>query len=317
MYKDLKTGYFYAQDLGNCVYTSNSELEPQTLQFNTDLLFINCGGTIVSTSVPGQHTGVEPRSNLLGNFFFRSFLQTNKISYVEGILKLSEKWTLPDYFFIKDLILKKIKHKKRIIFTFGTDYVSFFAPWIELLSQEMGFKSVILISQRSLDRPSAELPHLLKYTIPVLNKLKFNCSVVLTYNTEGVFVHNPFEIKKFHTTSKKGFYSNHQTSYPSIKLPRPTRFKVKTVSSLTQMRVSKIEFETIFSNLDKVDLRISRGVGNPRISFENQFCSTMVNNGPTNSYLYNGLLESSTLDPNFTWESVLVLYTLTNYAGRN
>ena len=44
----------------------------------------------------------------------------------------------------------------RFIFTHGTDYLSFFAPWLDPLSKDLKYSGVIIVSRRSLDRPTSE-----------------------------------------------------------------------------------------------------------------------------------------------------------------
>ena len=70
-------------------------------------------------------------------------------------LKLSEKWDLQDYEKLKSV--SSCWKGKNVLLTHGTDNLSFFAPFIDLLSKVNRFKGIVVASQKDHSKPSREL----------------------------------------------------------------------------------------------------------------------------------------------------------------
>ena len=311
------SGYFFAQHIPE----SDLVLEvpsKKNISLKKDPVFINEGGTIVST--PFGCTGVKPVYDLIGkDLLLKNYVEKENMSYVDDIVKLSEKWNTKDYFkFKKNLKKLSLSHSSFII-TYGTDYISFFAPWVDILCKEFNIKAIIIIGQRSWDRPTSQFIPLFRDSINALKKLKKKNCMVLTHNGLESIVHSPYQIKKFHTTSKNGFYSRHQIKLKYLKNFKQFKFKscVKSIDFNKKLITPSIHFENPFM-IKNADLLVSRGVGNPKTK-PNKFHSTIVGSGPTCEYLYSGVPVSqlSTKNMDFTWESLYIILTLTKHENRS
>lgn len=291
IWQDLESGYFYSFKLNeNCkIY------EPKGVDrfVQGPQLLVNCGGTIVSGPC-GQFTSVKPLSGL------DQLIELNGFGYWPFKLKLSENWTLEDY-----VELEKLDNRDMII-THGTDNISFFAPWIDILAKIKNFKAVIIISQRSFDRPTSPFTLLFRAAKKMLKRLKKGDVVVLTQKEDKVLIHNPYEIKKFHTTHKEGFYSKNSSTFKITRAIFKKPFKLKTPLP------PSIEVETPFSKPNSKIL-LTRGVGNAKNYMD--YNVTIVNKGPMNSSLYGGLKSTHsyhTRNLDYSWESLYVLMTFTD-----
>ena len=293
--------------------------EKKRVLLNSSLVFVNTGGTIVSAPRDDVPTGVRPLVDLPSvDPVLREFLSREDASYVDSVVKLSEEWTEEDYLEVREeLKFLRGSGRDKFIFTHGTDCVSFFAPWIDLLSKELDFKGVILIAQRSWDRPTSEFHPLLERSLSALDRLKRGNSVVLTHREDGdVLVHNPYQIRKFHTTAMEGFYSTHSMLLSKRgALPR-TEFlrRHRPRSEVRLLRPPTVLVQTMFTRKERAELRVSRGVGNFKQKWRDEFSGTIVGSGPMNQYLYNGgsRVRLCVNELDFTWESLYVISAFTD-----
>ena len=315
LWVDQNSGYFYCQELPNSViwnpFTSDViSLKRRSTHYDTRYCFINCGGTIVSTPTKNS-IGVAPCNDLLENPGFNDFLKKNRVNYEEFSLKLSEEWLPLDYLNLKKRLIDLRKQYTNFIFTYGTDYVSFFAPWVDLLSKQLNFKAIICVGQRSLDRPTSEFDTLINAAIIVLKKMHSRNCFVLTYDYPSPRVHNAYELKKYHTTSKTGFYSKNSKYLEENlkKLSLSFKEKIVTVNELSQLKKVDLGVETCTYTPDRTELRINRGVGNSKKSYLGQTHCTSTCSGPVNPYLYNNISKDHLFssDFQFSWESCYVL----------
>ena len=302
----MNTGYFYPHS------KARIQLKDPVIRKDTDFAFINCGGTIVSE--PNQNlTGVSPILDLYHRDpLFKKYIDSG-VSYHPYKLSLSEFWSLEDYIDLKKYVTT-LKEKK-IIFTHGTDNISFFGPWIDLLAKELKFKAVILIGQRDWSKPTSEFPELINNSLKVVSKVNSGNAVVITHNNQ-IRIHNPYELRKIHTTSKEGFYSPFPVRLGQSMSKVYTKFKTtpSTVSKLKDCNKMDIELQNLEQSNCKVDLVIGRGVGGTK-SKTHTFFSTIVGSGPVNSILYSGSQKKPALctrEVNFTWQAMYILCKLTN-----
>ena len=81
----------------------------------------------------------------------------------------------------------------------------------------------------------------------------------------------------------------------------------KTINKPQEIKKPSIIFETPFIDLGAYDIRVSRGVGNPKVPTDKLF--TTVSKGPLNRYLYqvNALIKEDHL----TWEAQYTIDSMT------
>lgn len=318
MYIDQKTGYFCATKLDqNFKKIKKNTSKVIEINTNSKTLFLNLGGTITSGPTL-KYTGVQPLKNLLNfDFKLKKLLEHHHIDYCEKIMKLSEDWGLKEYYQIKS-IFESFKEKKIFILTYGTDNISFFGPWIDVLCKLTGHSALILVSQRSWDRPTSELPYLLSNALNVCKKLKKNHCYVMTYALDKVFLHSPYEIQKYHTTKKSAFYSKNQKIYAfkDLKWPPSIKFKTLRIKEALELKELKITLDTPFS-AKVADLLIYRGTGNSKKSKKTFPVCTIVNSGPLNPYLYSNQSHLKKPKLQYSWQALVTLKTFTEYACRD
>lgn len=317
MWKD-SSGYLYSIKIPGSTLVETPDYKKITIKRGSRA-FLNEGGTIVA--LPCGVSGVNPVMNLpMVDPWFNMVLEKENISYIDGIVKLSEKWGVEDYFQFKSHLEILSKEHKEFIITYGTDCISFFAPWVALLCKDLNVKAVIIVGQRSWDRPTSQFPLLLKDSFTIFSKLPPGGSVVLTHNGKNTLVHLPYQIKKFHTTSKKGFYSRNCISLSKLTFVKKLKFKkeIHCKSTLEEVSPISVSFETPLTNMSSPDLLVSRGVGNSRFPPVGLH-STIVCSGPTCEYLYSGCstsqLFTSIIDP--SWQSLYIIGALTDYENRS
>jgi len=324
VYVNKNTGYF-ALEKCTSDYTLAKNLKKQTPKL-PDLskegsIFINAGGTIVSSPNFSKNVlGVTPQGLFLEDKFLK-FIKLKKINYFESILKLSEDWTLKDYLIFKTH-LKRFTNK-RLIITHGTDNLAFFSTWVLLLAKQIGFNAIILVGQRSLDRPTAEFYQLLGPAFKVLKRIKGNNVIVCTFKSATqIALHPPLEIKKFHTTKKDAFYSqkmkvlnlsnylknldlsNLKTTLKDLGIFKEHR-KIETINTLAQFK--KVPFTIQSLNQDnKKAFKICRGVGNCLKPKKGEELATIIGAGPLNFTLYHKK-STGCKNRSYSWESLYIL----------
>lgn len=317
MWRD-QSGYFYNNPI-NGASPWSPIINLNSSYTRKETAFLNEGGTIVST--PTGFIGVSPCADLPKvDPFFNDYLVQNNYSYYDGLTKLSEKWTTLDYIDFRSRFSSYSKTHSNFIITYGTDNVSFFAPWVDLLCKEFNVKAVVIIAQRSWDRPTSEFIPLVQDSPNVLKKLCLGNAVVLSHNGDQTIIHNPYEIRKSHTTSKRGFYSTHNIRYTNLHKIKPLYFRgtpLRTVDNITKVHATQAQVDTPFSSTSP-DILLCRGVGNSR-SKPGKLHSTIVGSGPTCEYLYGGhsTVQLMNREVDFTWESLYVINHLTNYENRD
>ena len=305
MWVDNNTGYIYASKIYDWCTPWISDQTDASYRTDRKKILLNCGGTIVSTPDYGV-CGVKPFP-LIKEEGFKAFLDKYDLGYVPFKLKLSQEWDFQDYKQMDRIFLEN--KGKTLFITHGTDNVSFFAPWVDLLSIRHKIQTVIMISQRSLDRPTSDFYDMLKK----LTDQKFQGTRVITRMMPyGYTAHNPYEIKKYGTFKRDGFYSENMTDYMNFKtVLLKNRYKKQICKSGTYSKPPVIKVQTPFDTDEKAHIRLIRGLANTR-NENHDYGVTIVNHGPSNPHVYQSKNKNRpsfhNKDLDYTWESLCVLY---------
>jgi L-asparaginase/Glu-tRNA(Gln) amidotransferase subunit D len=246
-------------------------------------VFTNTGGTI-SSGYNFNLTGVQCMDIRLYDRKLNDFLIRNKVNYETLLLKLSEDYVLQDYNTIHQYIRKSRFHK--FLFTHGTDNISYFSSWIKILCQKYNKSAVIIVSQRSWDRPTCELHSILESSHNILENLRSKEVWNVTYHDENyIQVHHPFYIRKIDTYSKRAFYSENSMLVPKNTIIK--RFK-RDLNFMYDIR-PKLEvthtlgIESIFQK-SKDTIVLGTGLGHTQDN--HYFRSSIVRQGPLNKFIY-------------------------------
>lgn len=302
----LENGYLVATPLENSkeINARSEVLEPSTKQKNhsnnDSLLIVNTGGTIsaLATYDKVENNGVE----VLDIFKYEQFASFIKgYNYCTFKLKLSEDYSLSDYYELKDFIDVKLKEKyKTFLFFHGTDRLGCFSSWIKILSKKMGFKAFVLGAQRDAEKPTWELPFLIK-SVKSLRLLKKKSCYVITQKKNYYVVHDPFLIRKVDTYGIDCFYSETQKVCISENLVYPKELYDKNfynnfkIFPLEECKKNNFKIENFYTENKNIreqegsNFLLGTGVGNLGLTNTNKkiFFDTLVRNGPRSSIIYS------------------------------
>lgn len=336
-YKDLG-GYYVHKPLSNLeenINLQNEEPQVKKLISNryNNKIFYNTGGTI-SARWTNRGPGVNSVDIIKIDSLLVKRLEDEKFTYVGEDIKLSEHYTLEDYDKLKKDLQEKVALQKklkiptlRILFTHGTDYLSYFSSWIKLLSIELGFRAVIICAQRSHDKPTCELHALLPLAIRVLNNLRKNTAVCVTYHSsKQALIHDCFEIRKTETYKKQAFWSFNQTyvsreeaNYEYLQKKEYLRAKTKNI-----LHKSPILIDSFFNSLNNSypdgSVVLGSGIGNyTKEKSGSCVYTTRVAKGPLNEVIYvkketNNILKDESLLSELALKYNIKKNTLINYS---
>lgn len=270
-------------------------LKNKALISESNRLFYNCGGTITSRYTD-KTSGVDCVDISAFDSKFNAVLRQQGFNYKLGPLKLSENYTLKDYLNIKAELIRLISERKvnsalRVVFTHGTDNLAYFATWIKLLSVELHFYAVIIVAQRSHDRPTCELHALLPSAIRILLRMKHVTAICVTYcNEKFVLCHDAFEVRKTDTYAKNAFWSFNM-KYVSRKNPYVvTQKEMFTIDTKFRNYRVPLLVENLFDRKSKArnQLILGTGIGNFRRTLDSNFTyTTRTTKGPFNPLIYD------------------------------
>jgi len=302
------SGYFYTRNIGE-LGTKQVLVEEQIpiviKKVHSKVHFYNTGGTIVAGPNYKDYHSVSPVTNILKHTLINSFFEDNNISYSDLRCKLSEHWTEQDYIDVKHQLQRNKEHKS-FIFTHGSDNIGFFSTWIAILAMEMNFKAVILVSQRSLDKPTNDLLKLCYASLEVLKKLKPSNAIVICSTKQNVECHIPFEIRKYHTTKKDAFYSKHRKVLTVDTCLKDTSKLFKEPSLSSGHPWPKVALENPLEDTVESDIRLCRGSGNAKKILPNEDLAVIIGSGPLNTLLYTTTANKQSI-LECSWEALYVL----------
>ena len=170
--------------------------------------------------------------------------------------------------------------------THGTDNISYFSTWIKLLCQKYKKSAVIIVSQRSWDRPTCELHAILPSANILLSNLRMKEVWVLTYyNSTHVEIHHPFYIRKVDTYDKRAFYSEDSIIFSKESLCKRFRKNLNIDYSFRDLKEikHKIGLESVFQKC-KDTIVLGTGLGHTQVV--HSLGSSIVRKGPLNQYIY-------------------------------
>lgn len=278
------TGYYHFQSKPVAKPHSELKLEQTATGRESDVIFIDTGGTITST--PNfQGTGVG--STGVGLARLGELLKSLGVGYMRGpLLKNSEYYTLDDY--NRTLLHISKTREKRVIVGHGTDNFSLMSSALAYLAKATGKKIVLVGTQRSIDKPTWEGELLIRHGRILLNRMSKGYCYALTYGTANTpLIHSPLEVKKVHTSKKRAFYSRNQVFF-SESLP-----KYKLKKGLLQLPPFPPVYYLFPTNSDRGAqaefplYHIGYGIGNTPLSGQNsRFIGSRVNSGPLNPIIY-------------------------------
>ena len=254
---------------------------------------LNTGGT--ATALPSQKvTGVTSRLGVfgsegpLGPLVKQLGMGALDLQWVKG----SEDYTLQDYKLVYKILRDHPRCRKWII-VHGTDNMGFFAPWVALIARQLNLKVLLTCSQRSLDRPTCQLVHLLTLARSLINRVKAGRSYVLSgYHPR---IHSPLQIRKTHTSSKDCFYSQSMALVgPNMRFPR---YDLPVVDlQVIEPRQVSIGYPLPWNHLVQCQVILSYGLGN-RPPNSRGVMFTRIPAGPCNPLLYGGHQRAHSMSP--------------------
>jgi L-asparaginase/Glu-tRNA(Gln) amidotransferase subunit D len=310
--KTLDTGYSILVPKDNSIENKVNKEETffsQDTKKASETVLINCGGTIVSLPDEKSSFGVTPRDLPLSEI---RFLKKLDISYVKGVLKLSQNYNEKDLLLL-DQIIAQNRRFKFIIVTIGTDNIAALSTWLDLVAKKYNVKILVLASQRSLDKPTSDFrPLVTKFYNRGRSFPSGNCLIAIRTEDGSFELHSPYQIRKYDSYAKKSFYSQTVIYISKKKDPKDYRSLKNTLDKHTIVLTSSkinIEIQSFFQKYtgSKNTIVLASGLGN--VSKEGALkVYSKCPVGPVNRVVYGHLPEKKSLFSSLkeitSWESL-------------
>ncbi|MFN6992516.1 MAG: Glu-tRNA(Gln) amidotransferase subunit GatD [Fervidobacterium sp.] len=197
--------------------------KPKQLSFDSNkptILILHTGGTVASRvdyRTGGVVTSFEPEE------LINMFPEIGEIANVKSKL-IRQMWSEDMRFEHHQLIAREVaKHCKEeiagIIITHGTDTLHYTSASLAFMLEDLPIPVVLVGSQRSSDRPSADSAMNLICAAKFIVKTDFAGVAVCMHgssNDDYCYIHHPCKVRKMHTSRRDAFQPINSKPYAKV-----------------------------------------------------------------------------------------------------